>query len=406
MRYSIQKAAVMVRENIKIYLWVIVELTLITGVLVLADATHRSADREIGRLSEIYQDQEIYLIYNFLSEEYFGAGERAACGITLQDFMFLRERYSDRGAFQYYVYDHLSLYEDGVFQEMYLVWGSEEFFERQFGKGRMDFGRLKGYAGPGAGALLSGGDAMLVASPGMEISIGSQPDSLLIGDAEYRFEPADVSGTIPLSQANIIIDSAWCLFLPIEERPEGWGQTNIGTTLSICFEDFREAPELIQEMISLLIERHEGKFSYRHSDVLSDYISRAEAILNEIDLFSFIAKVCLCVAAFGIAGIMMILVRRRRKEYAISYAMGAHKWNICMELLFEVFMVCGTGSVLGCLLGFLLTCLQTQSAFPVQFSAGCVSVPVLLSLLIPLFTGIVILPDVNAVNPMETMKCE
>lgn len=69
-------------------------------------------------------------------------------------------------------------------------------------------------------------------------------------------------------------------------------------------------------------------------------------------------------------------------------------------------MVCGTGSVLGCLLGFLLTCLQTQSAFPVQFSAGCVSVPVLLSLLIPLFTGIVILPDVNAVNPMETMKCE
>lgn len=150
MRYSIQKAAVMIRANIKIYLWVIVELTLITGVLVLADATHRSADREIGRLSEIYQDQEIYLIYNFLSEEYFGAGERAACGITLQDFMFLRERYSDRGAFQYYVYDHLSLYENGVFQEIYLVWGSEEFFERQFGKGRMDFGSLKGYAGPGS----------------------------------------------------------------------------------------------------------------------------------------------------------------------------------------------------------------------------------------------------------------
>ena len=42
------------------------------------------------------------------------------CGITLQDFMFLRERYSDRGAFQYYVYDHLSLYEDGVFQDQAL----------------------------------------------------------------------------------------------------------------------------------------------------------------------------------------------------------------------------------------------------------------------------------------------
>lgn len=103
---------------------------------------------------------------------------------------------------------------------------------------------------------------------------------------------------------------------------------------------------------------------------------------------------------------MTILIRKRRKAYAISYAMGAHKWNICMELLFEVFVVCGAGSVLGCLLGFLLTCMQTQSAFQVHFSLVCVSVPVLIALLIPVLTGVVILPEVNAVNPVETMKSE
>lgn len=405
MRYSIQKAAVMIRANIRIYFWIVVELALITGVLVLADATHRSADREIRRLSEIYREQEIYIRYSS-RDGGLVPGEQDACGITLEDFFFLRERYPDQAAFQYYVYDHLHLYEDGVFEDIYLVWGTEQFFEKQFGKGRMDFGSLAGYMGPDVGALLSGGDARVSSRPGMEVSRGSQPYSLMIGGAEYRFELLDVDGMIPVSRADVEIDSSRCLFLPIEERPGDWGQTNLGTTLSVCFDDFGEAPELIQEMISLLIDRHEGEFGYRYSDVLSDYVSRTDDILDEIDLFSFIAKVCLCVAVFGITGIMTILIRKRRKEFAISYAMGARKLNICMELLFEVFMVCGTGSALGCLLGLLLTCWQTQSAFQVRFSFACVSVPAVLALLIPLLTGSVILPDVNAVNPVETMKSE
>lgn len=405
MKYSIHKAVVMMMANIKLYFWIVVELTLIAGVLVLADATHRSADREIERLSDIYQEQDIYITWYSL-EEGFGIEGRAAAGITLQDFMFLQERYPANVTFEYHVYDRIGLYADGVFGDIFLVWGSEQFFEKQFGKEFLHFDDLAGYIGPGAGALLSDRNAMIISGSGMGISRGAHPNSLMINDAEYLFKPLDVSNMIPGSSAGFEIDSSECLFLPIEERPEDWGQTNVSTTLSVSFDDFRKAPELIQEMISLLIDRHEGKFKYQYSNVLDDYISRAESILDEIDLFSFIAKVCLCVAVFGITGIMTILIRKRRKAYAISYAMGAHKWNICMELLFEVFMVCGAGSVLGCLLGFLLTCWQTQSAFWVHFSPACVSVPALIALLIPLLTGVVILPDVNAVNPVETMKSE
>ena len=405
MRYSIQKAAVMIRSNIRIYFWIVVELALITGVLVLADATHRSADREIRRLSDIYREQELCIDYYFMDGSY-APGERAACGITLEDFLFLRERYSGQAAFRYYVYDNLHLFGDAVYQNIYLVWGSEEFFEEQFGRGRMEFGSLAGYMGPEAGAMLSGGDARVSGSSGIEVGRGSYPDSLKIGGAEYRFELLDVDGMIPVSQAGAEIDSSCCLFRPIEERPGDWGQSNARTIFSVCFEDFREAPELVQEMITLLMDRHEGKFSYRYSDVLNNYVSRAEEILNEIDLFSFIARVCLCVAVFGITGVMTLFIRRRRKAYAVSFACGARKRNICAELLFEGFMVCGAGSVLGCLLGFLLTRFRLQSTFQVYFFFSCVSVPALLSLVIPLLTGIVILPDVNAVNPVETMKSE
>lgn len=391
--------------NIKLYFWIVVELALIAGILVLADATHRSADREIERLSGIYQEQDIYITWYPLEGD-FGSEGRTASGITLQDLMFLQERYPAYVTFQYYVYDRISLYADGVFGDIVLVWGSEQFYEKQFGKEFSQFDVLSGYSGPGAGALLSDRNAMILSGSGMGVSRGSQPNSLMINDAEYLFKPLVVSNMIPGSSAGFEIDSSDCLFLPIEERPEDWGQTNVSTTLSVSFEDFRNAPELIREMISLLVDRHEGKFKYQYSNVLDDYISRAESILDEIDLFSFIAKVCLCVAVFGITGIMTILIRKRRKAYAISYAMGAYKWNICMELLSEVFMVCGAGNVLGCLLGFLLTCWQTQSAFQVQFSPACVSVPALIALLIPLLTGVVILPDVNAVNPVETMKSE
>lgn len=404
MRYSIQKAAVMIRANIRIYFWIVVELALITGVLVLADATHRSADREIRRLSDIYREQEIYITYSSMGG---GSvpGERAACGITLEDFLFLREKYSGQAAFQYFVYDNFDLYKDGIFQGMYLVWGSEEFLEKKLG-GRMAFGSQAGYMGQDAGVLLSGGGENVFSRSGTEVGIGSRPDSLLIGGAEYRFEILDVEGMIPVSRAGAELDGSRCLFLPIEERPGDWGQNNASTTFSVCFEDFREAPGLVQEMIALLMDRHEGKFSYRYSDVLNDYISRVEDMLDEIDLFSFIARVCLCVAVFGITGIMAILIRRRRRSYAVSYACGARKWNICAELLSEVFMVCAAGGILGCLLGFLLICCEIQSAVQVHFSLSCVSVPALLSLLIPLLTGIVILPDVDAVNPIETMKSE
>lgn len=408
----------MMLANLKIYLLIVVELMLIEGVLVFADATHRSADREVGQLSRIYQEEEIYIVYHALDETVAYGGENAEGGITALDFFFLQERFAQEATLQFYIYDSVTVYEDGTFDTLYLVWGSDSFFEGVFGKEPGSLGRNRGVYGLRAGELLSNREAMLIPGKGKSVNQGRGWDSLSgilpaesiqyieIEGEEYQLEPLDLDVGIPTSFIGTKIDSANCLFLPIAGRPEGWGQTNVGTMLSVSSDDFRRAPELVQEMISLLYDRHGGKFSYQYSNVLNDYLNRLDDIFEETDLFSFIARVCLCVAVFGITGVMTVLVRRRRREYAISYALGARKWNICLELLLEVFFVTGTGGVLGCMAGFLLTTLQLQGTVQIRFTPLCMATPVVLAFLIPLLTGFVVIPDISATDPIESMKSE
>lgn len=294
MKYSISKAFIMMVSNIKIYIWIVIELMLIISILVLTDAMNRSANSEINQLNDIYKSQEIYISY-YIIDAALSSESLVECGITFSDYIMLQDEVSQNTKLQYYICDHIDLYHEGIFETIYIMWGTD---------------------------------------------------------------------------------------------------------------DFSKAQDEINNIISILLNQYGSQFNYSYNDVLSNYIGYVDDILKDVDLFAFFAKICLCISVFGITGIMIILVKKRKKEYAISYAMGERKLNIYTELLFEVFGVSSAGCILGCIVGFLLTKLDIQSTFQVQFYLSCVFVPFLVSLMIPFLTSVIIIPDVDAKNPIETLKSE
>jgi len=401
MKYSIYKAIIMMIANIKIYLWIVIELMLIVSILVLSDATYRSANSEIGRLSNIYSEQAIYITYYQMDTAPSVKHIKDIAGITYSDILILQDELPENAILQYYISDMITLYKEGVFSYVNIVWGTDEFLKVQFDK-YFDMG----FIGQNARALLANDEVLVLADSEEKEIQAISPSSLTMNDVTHNLESFDSNQMIPTSFISTEIDSSYCIILPISERPIDWAQNNVNTTFSVIFDDFGEAPDQVNRMISILLDKHDGKFIYQYDDVLSDYVDHAEAILEEINLFLLIAKICLCVAVFGITGIMIIIVRKRKKEYAISYAMGACKLNIYLELIFEVFCISSAGSILGSLVGYFLTNLQTQSTFPVRFYFSCISVPFMVSLIIPLLVSSIIIPDVKSRDPIETLKIE
>jgi putative ABC transport system permease protein len=68
-----------------------------------------------------------------------------------------------------------------------------------------------------------------------------------------------------------------------------------------------------------------------------------------------IAGISLLVGGIGIMNIMLVTVRERTREIGIRKAIGGTRHSILIQFLIEAAVICGTGGILGILLGYLGT---------------------------------------------------
>jgi len=162
------------------------------------------------------------------------------------------------------------------------------------------------------------------------------------------------------------------------------------------------------EIISRMLER-------RHYDIIDYEIQIPELMLKQkqqtqktfnIVLFA-IAFISLIVGGIGIMNIMLASVLERIKEIGLRLALGAKKWDITLQFLFEAVIISLTGGILGIILGVSLAFTISELAdMPTIISGYSILISFVVATSVGLIFGITPAQRAASQDPITSLRYE
>jgi putative ABC transport system permease protein len=131
----------------------------------------------------------------------------------------------------------------------------------------------------------------------------------------------------------------------------------------------------------------EDSFALNQTSLINNQLDQLFAVLKIagtlIGLFSII------VGGFGIANIMFVSVKERTHIIGVQKALGAKKYFILLQFLFESLMLSLAGGIIGLLIVFLgAAAISLSSDFAISLTLQNIMVGIVISSAIGLISGI------------------
>ena len=149
--------------------------------------------------------------------------------------------------------------------------------------------------------------------------------------------------------------------------------------------------------------REESNFALNTLTVLSGLF---DSLFGVINLAGFIIGIfALVVGMFSVANIMFVSVKERTNIIGIKMALGAKRWFILLEILFEAVVLCVVGGALGLLLIWLITEIITQLIdFDIHLSLANVLIGVLTSIAVGVLSGLIPASQASRMDQVEAIR--
>jgi len=167
--------------------------------------------------------------------------------------------------------------------------------------------------------------------------------------------------------------------------------------------------ELIDELTGIMRSLRkikpgaENNFALNEVSVINQGL---QAFFSGISIIGWIiGGFSLLVGGFGIANIMFVSVRERTNIIGIQKAIGAKKYFILLEFLFEAVFLSILGGIVGLLLVYILTvALQTSFSFPLILTQKNIVIGIGISTVIGLISGFVPAWVASRLDPVEAIR--
>jgi putative ABC transport system permease protein len=183
-----------------------------------------------------------------------------------------------------------------------------------------------------------------------------------------------------------------------ESSPMIWVRSN--DRLSI--DEFKEEVRGAMRAIRRLKPSDKDNFALNQSSVLNAGIESIFGIINLAG--GFIGILAVIVGAFGIANIMFVSVKERTNIIGIQKALGAKKYYIILEVLYESVFLSLIGGLIGLLLVFIGTVIVRNSFdFDIYLSVGNIILGLVISTAVGIIAGL--FPAIMAarLDPVKAM---
>jgi putative ABC transport system permease protein len=147
----------------------------------------------------------------------------------------------------------------------------------------------------------------------------------------------------------------------------------------------------------------EDNFALNESNMISKGF---EPIFNVLSIAGwFIGIFSLLVGGFGIANIMFVSVVERTSQIGIQKSIGAKRYFILSQFLFEAVFLSLIGGAIGLILIFLITLIVSASFdFSLTLSMGNIMLGLTVSFVIGVLAGIVPAISASRLDPVEAIR--
>jgi putative ABC transport system permease protein len=157
------------------------------------------------------------------------------------------------------------------------------------------------------------------------------------------------------------------------------------------------------------VERH---LPYHEDDTFG--VNTSESLMSSWHEFSGaifggtigLVAVFMVIGGIVIMNIMLASVTERYQEIGLRKSLGARRKDILMQFVMESTVIAAAGGVVGVILAFLLTLLESVILFPASMSINAVLVGLVLSCVVGLFFGIYPANKAARLDPIEALRWE
>jgi putative ABC transport system permease protein len=217
----------------------------------------------------------------------------------------------------------------------------------------------------------------------------------------YKEKGEDIFGTSMDRRIHVTVPFAVQM---VDFRNRDMGQTiNVKARPGADKEHFKAELEGIMRSIRRLKPMEENNFAVNEISVISSSLDTFFAVFNIAG--SVIGGFSILVGGFGIANIMFVSVKERTRIIGIQKSLGAKRYFILMEFIFESVILSVLGGVVGLLLVFAGTSIVSAvSEMTLALSIGNIVLGLFVSAIIGFLAGF--LPALTAarLDPVKAMN--
>ncbi|HBL75171.1 MAG: ABC transporter [Bacteroidetes bacterium GWF2_42_66] len=217
----------------------------------------------------------------------------------------------------------------------------------------------------------------------------------------YEKQGQDMFGTSMDKRVHIPVRYAMNM---IDVRNRDRGQTiNVKAKPNADRDQFVAELEGIMRSIHRLKPMEENDFAINEVSAIS---TRFDAFFKVFNLAGWIiGGFSILVGGFGIANIMFVSVKERTKIIGIQKSLGAKKYFILLQFIFEAVVLSLVGGLLGLLLIFIGTVvLSSASSMTIYMNAGNVIMGLMISGIIGVMAGFLPALTASRLDPVEAIN--
>lgn len=182
----------------------------------------------------------------------------------------------------------------------------------------------------------------------------------------------------------------------------------VGTTIMVKAKPNVSNDELRDELAGIMRSVHklkpkaEDDFAINETDIISNQF---DAFFGVIAIVGWVVGgFSLLVGGFGIANIMFVSVKERTSQIGIQMSLGAKKFFILFQFLFEAVFLSIFGGIVGLLIIYMLVLASKNFPFTLVLTPTNIALGISVSVVIGLIAGIFPSYSASRLDPVEAMR--